>query len=63
MYAASHKKAFVQSVGGIRLPCNVLEEGKVRFVKRLQRSPTGLMIPLDGFLSFYEKFVVRGREF
>ena len=43
--------------------CNVEAEGKVRFVKRLQRSPTGQLILLDGCVSFCEKFVVREREF
>ena len=33
------------------------------FLKRWQRSPTGQLIPLDGFVTFCEKFVVRGREF
>ena len=63
MYATSHKKPFVSSVGGIRLLCNVKAEGKVSFVKLLQRSPTRYLIPLDGCVSFCVKFVVRGREF
>ena len=32
-------------------------------MKRLQRSPVGLLIPLDGSVTFCEKFVVRRREF
>ena len=32
------------------------------WVKRQQRSLTGLLIPLDGSVSFCEKFVDRGRE-
>ena len=38
-------------------------QGPVSFVKHGQRSPTGYLIPLDGSVAFYEKFVVRGREF
>ena len=30
---------------------------------RRQRSLTGKLIPLDGAVTFYIKFVVRGREF
>ena len=60
MYATRHKRPFVQSVGGIGLLCNVWAQGTVSFVKRLQRLPTGLLIPLDVFC---EKCVVRGREF
>ena len=63
MYVTSHKRPFIPSVGGIGLLCNVKAEGRVCFVKRLQRSPTGKLIPLDGSVIFCEKFVVRGREF
>ena len=63
MYASSHKKPFVPSVGGIGLLCNVKAEGSVSFVKCLKRSSTGLLIPLDGSITFCEKFVVKGREF
>ena len=63
MYARSHKRPFVPSVGGIGLLCNVQAEGPVSFVKRWQRSLTGKLIPLDGSITFCEKFVVRGREF
>ena len=37
--------------------------GKGPFVKGLQRSPTGQLIPLDGSVNFCKKSVVRGREF
>ena len=63
MYATSHKRPFVPSVGGIGLLCNVEAEGKVCFEKPLQRLPTGQLIPLDGCAIFCEKFVVRVREF
>ena len=63
MYATSHKRPFVPSVGGNRLLCNVKAEGPVSFVKRRQRSQTGQLIPLDGSVTLCEKFVVRGREF
>ena len=53
--ATSHKRPFVLSV--------VQAEDPVSFVKRRQRSPTGQLIPLDGSVTFCEKFVVRGREF
>ena len=36
--------------------------GDIGFVKRLQRSPTGLLIPLDGSVNPCEKLVIRGRE-
>ena len=41
MYATSHKKPFVPSVGGKGLLCNVWAQSPVGFVKPLQRSPTG----------------------
>ena len=63
MYATSHKRPFVPSVGGIRLLCNVKAQGPVSFVKPRQRLPTGLMIPLDSSVRFCEKFVVRRKEF
>ena len=63
MYATSHKRQFILSVGDIGLLCNIWAEGPVGFVKLLQRSPTGELIPLDGFVTISGKFVVRGREF
>ena len=54
MYATSHKRPFVPSVGGIRLLCNVEAQGPVSFVKR-QRSPTGDLIPLDSSITFFQK--------
>ena len=48
---------------GIGLLCNVWAQGPVSFVKPQQRSPTGLLIPLVGSVTFCEKFVFRGREF
>ena len=48
----SHKRPFV---GGIGLLNNVSAEGEVSFVKHLQRSPTGQLIPLDCCVSFCEK--------
>ena len=62
MYVTSHKRPFVASVGGIGLLCNVWAQGPVSFVKRRQRS-LGTLIPLDGSVTFCEKFVVRGRTF
>ena len=38
-------------------------ESLVSFVKRLQLSCTGKLIPLDGSVIFSETSVVRGREF
>ena len=32
------------------------------FVTRLQRLPTGLLIPIDGSVNFCGKFVVRERK-
>ena len=37
--------------------------GTGSFVKRRQRSPNGLLNPLDGSVTFCERFVVRGSEF
>ena len=50
MNATSHNKAFVPSVEGIKLQCNVKGDGPVSFVKRLQRSSTWYLISLDGFV-------------
>ena len=63
LYATSHKRLFVPFVGGIRLLCDVLAVGPVSFVKRLQMSPTGQLIPLNGCVNFCERFVARGMEF
>ena len=48
-------RPFIPSVAGIGLLCNVYAEGPVSFMNFLQRSPTGLLIPLDGSVSFCEK--------
>ena len=63
MYAPSHKKAFLPSVEGIGLLCNVKADGPVSFVECLQRSSTWYLTPFDGSVNFREKFVVREREF
>ena len=34
----------------------------VMYRHRAQRSPTGLLIPLDGSVTFCERFVVSGRK-
>ena len=43
--------------------CNALAQGPVSFVKILERSPTGLLIPLDDSVTFCETFMLREREF
>ena len=63
MYATSHKRPLLPSVGGIGLLCNVEAEGPVSFVEHLQRSQTGELIPLFDSVNLCERFVVGGRNF
>ena len=63
MYATSHKRPFVSSVGGIVLLCNVLAQGPVSFCETSAKATNGKLIHLDGSRNFFETFVARGRKF